>query len=246
MTSLRKHKWQKYRILKRSDQLAPHMPKTRMLSKSHFLSFMKKYGNFIAKPVNGSRGFGVFKVSELGNHTCKIHHEANRKTIHGRRKTYKYLKRKIGSRSYMIQRYIPLATVYNRPFDIRVIVQRRKNSSEWNVTGKLAKVAGPGYIVTNLTRSNGTPLHVETALHRSSLRYSSTQSVVSAIEKVALRCAKRLSSYFPGHRIYGLDMGLDRNGHIWIIEANLYPAMSHFRKLGDYSMYRRIQSYKRG
>jgi D-alanine-D-alanine ligase-like ATP-grasp enzyme len=41
-------------------------------------------------------------------------------------------------------------------------------------------------------------------------------------------------------------MGLDQNGHIWIIEANRSPMMSHFRKIKDKTMYHRIVEYKKG
>lgn len=246
MTSLKRHKWHNYRILKRSEELAPHMPKTRRFTQKHFFNFIDKYSRIIVKPVGGSRGYGVFKVSPVGHHYYKIHIEKKRRTKYGRKQAYQYIKRKIGSRRYMVQRYIPLAKVNNRPFDIRVIVQRRKHSSSWKVTAMVAKVAGPGYIVTNLTRSNGTALHVKTAIKHSTLRYYSADSLVATIKSVALKCAKRLSKYFPHHRIYGLDMGLDQDGRVWIIEANLYPAMSHFRKLKDPAMYRRIKAYKRG
>lgn len=89
-------------------------------------------------------------------------------------------------------------------------------------------------------------LHAETAMKRASLDTDSHLTLLSNIEKVAVLSAERLSALYPKHRIYGLDVGLDTNGDIWIIETNHYPAMSHFRKLGDKAMYRRIRKYKRG
>jgi D-alanine-D-alanine ligase-like ATP-grasp enzyme len=68
------------------------------------------------------------------------------------------------------------------------------------------------------------------------------------ISRVALLTAQKLSGskYYKNQLIYGFDMGLDRNGRVWVIEANLKPMLSHFRKLADKSMYRRILEYKKG
>ena len=46
------------------------------------------------------------------------------------------------------------------------MVQRHPNS-EWQVTGMLAKVAGKGFIVTNIRRSGGKVVTVENALEHS-------------------------------------------------------------------------------
>ncbi|MGG1659194.1 YheC/YheD family protein [Brevibacillus sp. NRS-1366] len=240
-----KNKWSKYLILKRSEQLAPYLPNTKRLTRSAFWKFIEKYDHVILKPVHGSGGKGVIQVSSLGNRRCDVHREKTKKTIRGKKQTYSYVKRKIGSSDYMVQRRIHLATVHNRPFDMRIIVQRRRNSGVWTVTAKVAKVAGKGYIVTNNTRSKGTILHVKTALRRSSLNGHSPQRLLYDVKRIALLSAKRLSAFFPRHRIYGMDMGLDENGRVWVIETNHYPAMSHFRKLGDKAMCRRILAYKK-
>ncbi|WP_019123206.1 YheC/YheD family protein [Brevibacillus massiliensis] len=241
-----KNKWKKYLFLKQFEGLAPYLPKTRMLTEHNFRKFIEEYGKVILKPVYGRGGRGVIQVSPLENHRYEIHREKKKKRFIGKKWAYKYIKSKIGSSPYMVQRRIPLAKVDNRPFDMRIIVQRKKHSDTWVITAKAAKVAGKGYIVTNNTRSKGKLLHVESALHRSSLYGYSQHELLSRIEKVALRAARRLSLLFPHHRIYGLDMGVDRSGDIWIIETNLFPAMSHFRKLGDQTMYYRIKSYKKG
>lgn len=241
-----KNKWSKYSFLKGSKQLAGYLPETKLMTRSSFWKFINKYGQVILKPVRGSGGSGVIQVSSVGNRNYNIHSENIKRTIKGKEQTFHYVKMKIRSSAYMVQRRIPLATIYNRPFDMRMIVQRRRNSDMWNITAKAAKVAGKGYIVTNNTRSKGKMLHVETAIQKSSLKGHSQQVLLSNLKKVALLSAKRLRIAFPTHRTYGMDMGLDKNGHVWIIETNHYPAISHFRKLGDRAMVRRIRAYQNG
>lgn len=241
-----KNKLFKYRYMQSFAPLAPYLPKTDWMSPHAFWDMMNQYGRAIVKPMGGSRGRGVYQVTDLGRNRYEIHVENRKIRIKGKARTYDYLSRCIGCQGYIVQRWISRAKVRGRPFDLRVIIQRRRNSYAWTVTGKVAKVAGRGYIVSNITRSKGRVLPVQTAIARSPLKRLSLRSLQSAINRVGLLSAKRLSSKFPRHRIYGLDLALDHNGRPWIIEANLFPAQSHFRKLKDKTMLRRIMAYKRG
>lgn len=246
MASATKDKWYKYLLLRRHASLRSYVPETKLLNRYHFSKLLSKYGHVMVKPVWGSRGRGIFQVSRIGRHKYIVHYENIKVTLRGRTNTYLYIRRKIGNASYMVQRRITRPTINNRPFDMRVIIQRRTDSSVWAVTGKVIKVVGKGYIVSNNTRSKGTLLHFKPGIRQSSIWHLSARKLESHIDRVSIRSAKRLSAFFPGHRIYGLDIALDPKGRIGIIEANLYPAMSHFRKLNDKTMYYRITDYKNG
>lgn len=246
MASATKDKWYKYLLLRRHASLRSYVPETKLLNRYHFSKLLSKYGHVMVKPVWGSRGRGIFQVSRTGRHKYIVHYENIRVLVRGRTNTYHYIRRKIGRASYMVQRRITRPTINNRPFDMRVIIQRRTDSSVWVVTGKVIKVAGKGYIVSNNTRSKGTLLHFKPGIRQSSIWHLSARKLESHIDRVSIRSAKRLSAFFPGHRMYGLDIALNPKGRIGIIEANLYPAMSHFRKLKDKTMYYRIADYKYG
>jgi hypothetical protein len=246
MASAAKDKWYKYLLLRRHASLRSYVPETKLLDRYHFSKLLSKYGHVIVKPVWGSRGQGIFQVSWIGRHKYIVHYENIKVAVRGRTNTYHYIRRKIGNASYMVQRRITRPTINNRPFDMRVIIQRRTGSPVWVVTGKVIKVVGKGYIVSNNTRSKGKILHFRSGIQQSSVRHLSASALESHIDRVSIRSAKRLSAYFPAHRIYGLDIGIDRKGRIGIIEANLFPAMSHFRKLKDKTMFHRITDYKNG
>jgi glutathione synthase/RimK-type ligase-like ATP-grasp enzyme len=244
MNSTTTNKWFKYRYLKKTKNLSHYVPETQVMSQKALWQLISKYKHVIVKPIRGSRGRGVIQVSSLGNHEYALHYEKTKITLHGEEITYLYIETITGSTPYMVQRRVTRPTIEGRPFDMRVIIQRRKNSPVWKVTAKVAKVAGEGYIVSNNTRSEGDLLLVKKALRKSSINHLSKRKLLNEIDKIALRATRRLATYYKGHRIYGLDMGPDQRGRIWIIEANLFPAMSHFHKLSDKTMYRRITSYK--
>lgn len=244
MGSARKNKWLKYLFLKNYAPLSSYVPETQMMSRQAFWTMLEKYGNVIVKPVWGSRGRGIVQVSDLGSDTYAVHHENIQTTLAGKENTYNYIRKKTGNGSYMVQKRIDRPTINNRPFDMRVIVQRKRNASRWVVTAKVIKVAGKGYIVTNNERSHGTLLAFRQGIKRSSIQTLPASELESHIDAVSIIAARRLKAFFPAHRIYGLDVATDWQGNVFIIEANLYPSMSHFLKLKDKSLYRRIMSYK--
>lgn len=232
----------KHRILRSSAELRNVLPHTRSFSRRNFVAFIGRYSKVIAKPVSGSGGAGVLMITQVKKETYQVHRGAKRKTIRGKKGAYRYVRRKLGTR-YLLQRRISLAQVGGRPFDVRVMVQRRPGSS-WVVTGMLAKVAGRGYIITNIKRSGGYVLPLSTAIQRSNIRASSP-SVIARLRRIALLAARRLSGYYSSQLVFGFDMGIDAKGKVWIIEANLRPDITLFAKLRDKQMYRTILTFRR-
>lgn len=242
----RKNKYERYIKLKEEAELAPHLPETRKFSEENLWDMLNKYVEVILKPIRGQRGKGIIKVSSKGTETYKIHMDKETKTLHGKQETYKYVRQKMGARKYMIQYRIPLAEIKGRPMDLRVMVQRKKVSDPWTVTGKAVKVAGKGYIITNNSRSRGTLMTVKEAMKKLSIDEETKRNIVKDIDRVTLLAAKKLTEIKPKHRRYGFDIGLDKNNHVWIIEANRMPMLSHFRKLKDKIQYERILKFRKG
>lgn len=121
------------------------------------------------------------------------------------------------------------------------MVQRARNSSEWAVTGRLAKVAYEGYIITNVVQNI---LPVEIAIEKSCLREISVQDLLSNIDRLVLLAATRFQKVYPSCHMIGFDIGIDDKGEIWIIEANFQPLITIFKLLEDKSMYLTIKRYK--
>lgn len=225
----------------RSSGLAAALPKTRSMTKNSFRSLMKRYGKVTAKPGRGEGGVGVISITATGGETYKVHYGSHIKTISGFSSMYAYVKSKTKGASYIVQRTIHLAKVNGRPFDARVMLQRSR-SSGWALTGKLAKIAGPGYFITNIKRSKGKVVSLPTAIRESNIRGAPVSRIQSQMDRIGLKTAAQLRKYYP-IRILGLDVGIDRDGKVWIIEANFKPSKDLFLKLKDKSMYRRIVGF---
>lgn len=241
MTKLNTSKWTKYKLLLKSNKLHANLPETAWLRESTFWRMINKYDEVIIKPTGSYGGNGVIRIKKKDESTYEVHDGAKKKSYTDHTQVSHYIKKK-SAKNNIIQQRIPLATVNSRPFDLRVMVQRRPHSP-WKVTGKLAKVAGKGFIVTNIRMSSGKVVSVEHAIKHSVLHDMRTSDLLSKMDKVALRSAAQLSPFYPWVRTMGIDMAFDTEGKVWIIEVNYKPMLELFLRLKDKSIFQRIKSF---
>jgi len=231
--------------LMESAALRGHLPATKSWSKEKLFQMLDQYGSVMVKPSYGWGGQGVMKIARSTGGKFNIHYNNRVKTGKSRGEVYKYVNKKRGGSSAIIQQYIPLARMAGRPFDLRVMVQRRSTkSSKWEVTGKLAKVAGKGYIITNVRRSNGKVVSASKAIRSSDITGASTSRILEEVDRISRISAKRLGKYYTTIHTVGMDIGLDKNGKVWIIEGNFTPNLFLFKKL-DKDVFRKIVNYRK-
>jgi YheC/D like ATP-grasp len=205
---------------------------------------MRQYGVLVLKPSGGMGGYGVIRIGpqKKGGYVAHVNQKVNTLKNAG---SLAAMVRKINSRSksrYLVQKCVSLARIGPHPFTVRTITQR-KPGSPWVLTGWVAKTAGNGYFITN-GRSGGGVYTVEKALTKSNVRRG-RKHVLKELKEVSLLAARILGKDVPQKKMIGFDMGIDRDGRVWIIEANPRPSLNAFRKLKDKSMYRRIMGFQR-
>jgi glutathione synthase/RimK-type ligase-like ATP-grasp enzyme len=217
--------------MKEDDALAGYLPETHTLTETDFWRMLNQFGAVVIKPSEGSRGYGVLQVTKLRENRFEIH-TGNTKINCERRGLAEFLdKDKYRRKMYIVQEKIPLATMEDRPFDIRVMVQRQEDANEWNVTGKLVKVAAKGYFITNVKPEI---LPLNEAFEKSSLLEDIDFQVISdKLDIIAILTAYQLEEYYPNSQIFGLDIGITDKGKLYIIEANLKPSWALFKKLKE-------------
>jgi hypothetical protein len=241
MSNLSTSKWTKYKLLLKSKKLQASLPETHWLSVSAFWRMLTKYGQIIIKPTGSYGGNGVIRIKTVDSSTYEIQDGAKKRTYTEPTGVTAFIKKKIG-KNHIVQQRINLATMNGRPFDLRVMVQRHKKA-DWQVTGMLAKVAGKGFIVTNIRRSGGKVVTVENALQHSGLRNLQTSELLAGLHAVSLRTAAQLGPHYRWVKTMGIDMAFDKQGHIWIIEVNFAPMLELFLKLPNKSAFRKIKSF---
>lgn len=235
-------KWVKHKIFIADPNLSSYLPETALLNEESFWRLLDKHGAVIVKPCIGRMGKGVMQVTSMGEEEYEVRHENKYEWMNGKSAVYTYVKSIVRQKKYVVQEKIPLATIKDSPFDLRVMVQRKsKKSNQWEVTGKLAKVASKRYFITNVARKL---LTYEEAMEQASIDPGrSSAEIEQEIERISLMTAARLRKYRTTR--IGVDIAIVQNGTIKMIEANLKPSVSMFSLLRDKTMYETIKHYRK-
>lgn len=211
-------KWTKTNALLSNPYLARHIPSSRLLNAGNLRAMLSRYGMVVVKPVRGAGGIGVIKIEKLGL-IYRMTHRENRKVFSGFEALMRGLNSTRRKGKYLIQRGIHLAKIGGRPIDYRV--KYVKENGTWSYRSMVGRLARPGLFVTNLCRG-GTQMTAAQGIRKS------LSPKLVGIKKREMRHLTKASTEllerrFPGIGQLGYDYGIDRNGHIWMLEVNTRP-----------------------
>lgn len=238
-------KWIKTKVLLQNNELRSFIPETRLFNRSNLLIMLKKYKMVYVKPIHGSFGIGVIRVeskNSKGGNEYRYHLETKVEKFNNYDACFSSLNKNKLNRKYIVQQGIDLLTYKERPFDIRIMVQRSEQRP-WETTGLIGRLAHPKKIVTNY-HSQGKPLPLDSLL-KSYIKESEKQEYTYFLKKFGVNVAKHLQTKYPGFREIGVDVGIDSNLHPWILEVNTAPDPFIFNQLKDKTIFRKVLKFAR-
>lgn len=225
-----------FTALKKDESLNRYLPESHLLRNYTTLKAMSsRYSNVFLKPVRGSLGKGIIRVSRLegGNY------QALYATASGSRKQqypnllkmYATISNKMKTVRYQIQQGLQLIEIQNRPVDFRALVQKNLTGA-WSITSIVARTAGNHHFVSNLARG-GTLSTVGEAIARSNITAGKADAA-SRLRHAALLIAKGIETHIPAHfGELGIDLAIDVSGKVWLIEVNSKPSKNDNTPLND-------------
>ncbi|MFT9848329.1 YheC/YheD family endospore coat-associated protein [Aneurinibacillus sp. REN35] len=234
------HKWNAHRFFHRNPELVPYLPDTALMQSGALQRMTRKHPTLYMKPVNGSGGKGIMRIRRTGNTFEMI----------GRDRSGCIIRNKIGSlsaaerfltlwcqkqgRTFIIQQGLDLTLLPGSICDSRILVQKDEEE-KWNVTGMVGKKSPEAFVTSNLqSGGHAIPLEELLACHFSA---HNTEEIMKEIKNVSLLLPRYIESKF-GHFIeFGIDIGIDTKGRIWIIEVNTKPNRELFRLSGQEKVY---------
>jgi glutathione synthase/RimK-type ligase-like ATP-grasp enzyme len=221
--------------------LRRYLPETRWLTRRRMLKMLRSYSSIFVKPNKGSGGTGIIRAKRMGK-VYEVRSGQKQKYVR-LRSVYKavgfFRKR---SQRYLVQRGLRLAKYRGTIFDVRIYMQKPK--SKWQISGKVARVAAPRLFVTNYQKGG----HAETLSKVLKALFPKNRRKVinrlKLINKLSHSIARTLSKRHAT-REFGIDIAVEKNGRLWILEANSKPRHMLFTQLPDKSKLRRILRNKR-
>ncbi|MCZ8513442.1 YheC/YheD family protein [Paenibacillus filicis] len=224
------NKWALFEWLNKSKESRPFIPATRRLHSGDDLEKLFRSHPFLyLKPIRGKAGKGIMKVSRL---VGKAPYNGYELSIQDKTKSHisrypnvnklwSHLQEIIGSKEYIIQQGITLSTYKQRPFDLRVLVQKNQKGA-WSVAGIGARLAGKLSITTHVPR--GGSIDDPSKLLTASFGQDGSKKMIAKAKKTAILLARQIEKA-SGQTLgeMSMDVGVDTDGELWFFEANSKP-----------------------
>ncbi|WP_045519901.1 YheC/YheD family endospore coat-associated protein [Neobacillus niacini] len=204
-----------------NSRLSPYLPHSQSIKDcAQVANALYKQKKIIIKPINGSQGYGIYYLKK-NNKTIHVKTEKNKKIISrifpNETKLFQWLQPLINFRPYLLQPYLELSNPSSQPFDIRILLQKDEKGV-WVERGKGIRIGNTGGILSNLS-AGGSVLDFTS--------WSSTQAskeyICSELNFITTNLPKILEREILPLFEIGIDIGMAKNGALWILDVNSKP-----------------------
>lgn len=233
-------KWSVYQALIKQNLFTPYLPDTVLYENSNQLSqwISSHNGEAFLKPQNGTHGKRTLHVkqmdSELESGIVLTGRDSSnqlfRRKFRLRQDGLEWIHRFVGSRTFLLQPYLQLNNAKGEPFDVRVLMQKNENG-KWSMTGMAVRAGRKHSLTSNL--HGGGSAHLAQPFLTKELGQQAALEALQIIRNLSEAIPKQLESHFGRLAELGIDFGVDRRGHVWILEVNSKPGRSSLFRIGD-------------
>ncbi|RXZ84673.1 YheC/YheD family protein [Paenibacillaceae bacterium] len=222
-----------YKLLDGDKEAERHMPESVSNPSQERIKEMLERHQFVYyKPTAGSLGIGIYRLTYHPKRGYFARYRRGSSNVLLRFKNFQSLSRMLSARHgsglsrYVVQQGIRLVEIDGCPIDFRFHMHKN-GSNEWVPAGIGAKKAGRGSVTTHI-KNGGSLMTPEHALSRTF--GSRSGEVLENAKKVAIRLSEAIERNFP-HTLgeLGLDIGIDKDGDVYMFEANAKPGRSIFK-----------------
>ncbi|WP_281935463.1 MULTISPECIES: YheC/YheD family protein [Paenibacillus] len=240
------YKWKAMKLFAESDKLERWIPKTFLYSPQALEQMVENYDLVYVKPGNGTGGHSVLKIKKTGGgYRLQGRKRSGRIVVTPvltKQRVIRWVNRwvqteKIRSGSFMVQQGLDLQLIPGRQADVRLLIQKNEIGN-WEVTGKVLRVGAKNSPTTNLSYGDGKVLGFQTFI-KSRFGLDKAKEIELECEELAHRLMEVVEERFGSMVEFGLDVGIDVNGRVWLIEANPKPGHTAFIKSKEIATYRK-------
>lgn len=221
--------------------IAKWLPETHVFRGAEsILPMLRKYTYIYLKPTNGTGGKGILKVGKDGkSNFFVLGRNQQRNIIQQSFSSFTslapFLNKWVKGSTFLTQQGLDLQWLPGRVTDFRLLVQKNGHG-KWSVTGLCGKTGGIHSATSNL-HGGGKPTDPE-VFFQPFFTLEKRQMLFAECHELGLLVSSFLEKRFGRLVEIGIDLGIDRNGEIWLIEVNPKPGRDLFRQMGDIETYR--------
>ena len=239
-----KGKWQLYQMVLAHPVLSQFLPHTDILSRNKQINdWLNRYKSIILKPINGSLGMGIIKITEKSGRAYDIEgrdllNKSFRSSVPDFSSLSRFIHPFIRKWKYLIQPYLTLISKQGVPFDLRIFMQK-DGTGQWISIGKAVRIGQKNSITSNL-HGGGKACCFKEFLDRNYSR-EQIEAILSRIKVLE----EILPPYIEGQHgqlvELGIDAGIDQDGRVWLLEVNSKPGRQIFEQINDQEALKKSQ-----
>jgi glutathione synthase/RimK-type ligase-like ATP-grasp enzyme len=216
------NKWRIYEILSQSS-LKPYIPKTiKAESPQQVLAFLAKRKKVILKPTFGSGGMGIACLEAEKDEISVLiekQQELFRTTFPNKKQARLWIENLLKKKEYISQPFLPLSDSLERPFDLRLFLQKNGEGS-WVERGRGVRIGQKQGILSNL-RAGADTEPFQTWVD--TLKPTQKEFLLKEISDLSLNLTTILEEALPPLFELGIDIGVAKDLSLWILDVNSKP-----------------------
>lgn len=200
------------------------------------MEFIDDFKTIVIKPLGGQFGRRVFSVEKTTERYKLLYKDTEEVLSIDELKSF-YMD-EIASGKFIVQKYIHSKTLNNHPFDCRINVEKG-GTGEWEIARIYMRVGIGQKVVSNL--GQGGIVSDSKSFLKANYK-DNWQDIYSSLIKVAHTLPKRIEELRKSELMtLGIDIGIDRDGSIYLFEVNSAPGTTNLRAQ---AAIRRVEYYK--
>ncbi len=216
-------KWELYEALKGSSLLQAFLPSTiKLANADEVWQQLELNESVILKPEYGARGIGIYhlqKKEEAVIVRLPANAERPERTFRSKAIFSKWANKLLSKYGYLCQPFLDLSTKEKEPFDVRILLQKNQQN-RWIEKGRGIRLGHKEGITSNIA-TGGTVL--ELSEFERQYPGSVPKTAEQTIEHLLFCIPKEMESHFKPLFELGIDLGIDREGKVWILDVNSKP-----------------------
>jgi hypothetical protein len=222
-----------YKLLDNDPEALNHLPESVSgPTADNIKELLEKHQFLYLKPTAGSLGAGIYRLTYHPKRGYFARYRKNGQNVLLRFSNFQSLMRMLQAKhgsnlnQYVIQQGIRLVEIDSCPLDFRFHMHKN-GKNEWVPAGIGAKKAGRGSVTTHV-KNGGSLMTPEQALSRTF--GDQAEAVLDKAKEAAVKISEAIERNYP-HRLgeLGLDIGIDKDGEVWMFEANAKPGRSIYK-----------------
>ncbi|MCD7034835.1 YheC/YheD family protein [Metabacillus sp. GX 13764] len=225
------NKWEVHERLWEIPHLRPYLPATEQLTtRTGLEAFLREHKDVFIKPVFGSQGKRIFRVSEkeqLYHLKYTTYSDEFKQSYHGFSELLQALYPRLRKEPFILQKTISIASFQSRPLDFRVLCHKGEDHG-WKATSVIARVSGENQFVANLAQ--GGRLYPPGEVLEQLYGTKKGAQFKKLLKEISIEICEHLDLAAEGfYGEFGIDLAIDDSERLFMIEANVKPS-----KNGEY------------